>query len=113
MASPFRQMDDRREDTRIGVSWAVGVKSYVSGAAGGPDGDLRWRRYLPFTRSRVSAETSARLRKDTLFGVGVAAATGTLRRPWGRRIMDSGSVECQLVTLFTSADPTIFRGVGG
>ena len=37
MASPFRQMDDRREDTRIGVSWAVGVKSYVSGAAGGPD----------------------------------------------------------------------------
>lgn len=83
MASPFRQMDDRREDTWIGVSWAVGVKSYVSGAAGGPDGDLRWRRLLTFTRSWVSAETSARLRKDTLFGVGVAAATGTLRRPLG------------------------------
>ena len=59
MASPFRQMDDRREVTWVGVSWAVGVKSYVSGAAGGPDGDLRWRRLLTFTRSWVSAETSA------------------------------------------------------
>lgn len=86
MASPFRQMDDRRKDTWIEVLWAVGVKSYVSGAAGGPDGDLRWRRLLTFTRSWVTAETSARLRKDTLFGVGVAAATGTLRRPWGRRM---------------------------
>ena len=85
-------MDDRREDTRIGVSWAVGVKSYVSGAAGGPDGDLRfahpsgWRRHLPFTRSWVTTglrrDLPLRLRKDTWFGVG-AALTGTLRRPRG------------------------------
>ena len=27
---------------------------YVSGAAGGPDGDRRWRRRLPFTRSWVT-----------------------------------------------------------
>ena len=54
MASPFRQMDDRREDTWVGVSWEVGVKSYVSGAAGGPDGDRRWRRLLTFTRSWVT-----------------------------------------------------------
>ena len=91
MASPFRKMDERREDTRIGVSWAVGG---VFGPVSGGSGSII-----------QSPRISRIIRNKTTFRVRSAAGRG-------RRGCLFGGVEYQLVTITLRAEPPQNSGVG-